>query len=287
MGTNALVAGQKIKNAKGFWGKVGAGALGIGSIAAGGVSAASKGLVGAAKGEKFGKNFTNSYSAAMTKRTNRADREELGINAFDVAKEKTLRAMHIANAAQTHESELKHLDEYIKAGSTAKSRAEGEVDKKLSTIKVDGTSLGARKQKVDVLKNMTLAQYRRSAPARSTATEDDFAQAIADADADFFKARKKAVGAYTEHADSLNGTFQSGGSSVDFTAAGFTNDTIVTTNVSKMERLNTEHSMGQTVDSNDIGGTVQRAENRQSEIRNSEDYSKAALIAQQAQKEKK
>lgn len=244
------------------------------SAAAGAVSGARRGLRSGLKGEKFGKAYTNSYGGAMKARTNRADRKELGINAFDVAKENVKKNMHIANSSQKYESELKHLDDYIGAGKAAKTRAESEVDKKLSSITVAGNNLGALKHKMDVLKNMDANSY--------TGGADQLAQDIANAEANFFKNRKKAVNAYTANADSLNGVF----GDVDLSSAGFTTDAIVYNNVSKMEQLNTDYNMGQPVNKADIGNSVQNAENRQSEIKGSREYRQSELISQQAQKEK-
>lgn len=51
-----------------------------GSALAGGFSAAGRGLVGAAKGEKFGKNFSNSYGAAMQAKMSRNDRIDDGVS---------------------------------------------------------------------------------------------------------------------------------------------------------------------------------------------------------------
>ena len=48
------------------------------SAAAGATSAAGRGLIGTIRGEKFGKNFSNSYSGAMKARHDRDDRGELG-----------------------------------------------------------------------------------------------------------------------------------------------------------------------------------------------------------------
>ena len=75
IGANALTGKQRFKDAKGFKGKTKALFGGLGSMVAGGVSATSRGLVGAAKGEKFGKNYSNSYSTAMKNKQTRADRK--------------------------------------------------------------------------------------------------------------------------------------------------------------------------------------------------------------------
>lgn len=282
-GTNALTGAQRFKNAEGAKGKALAALGGLGSMIAGGVSATSRGLVGVAKNEKFGKNFSNSYGGAMTARTNRADRRDLGVSAFDVWGENLKRNMHIDNEAQKFESELKHLDEYVSAGKEAKTRAEGEVDKKASSITINGKNLGALRDKYDILKN---TQIKRNDYATDQAYEDaldDLAKKTATANADYFKARKDAVNAYVKHADNLNGSF----GTVDFSQAGFTTDTIVSSNLSKMEQLNDDYKMGQSVRRGDIGKSIQNAEDRQTEIKGSREYRKSELISQQAQNEKR
>lgn len=52
----------------------------ISSAFAGGLSATGRGLVGAAKGEKMGKNFSNSYGAAMKAKQSRQDRIDDGVS---------------------------------------------------------------------------------------------------------------------------------------------------------------------------------------------------------------
>ena len=279
------VGGKAIKKAAigvGAGGLAGAAAFGTNLLArknpfsaiAGAVSGARRGIMSGLKGDKLGKAYASSYGGAMTARTNRADRKELGINAFDVAGENIKKKMHIANESQKYASELQHLDDYIGAGKAAKTRAESEVDKKLSSITVGGKNLGALKHKVDVLKNMDVNTYAGGA--------DQLAQDIANAESKYFKNRKKAVNAYMENADSLNGVF----GDVDLSSAGFTTDAIVSNNVSKMQQLNSDYDMNMNVNTADLGSSIQNAENRQAEIKGSRGYRQSELISQQAQKEK-
>ena len=284
---NGIAGAKAIKRtgiAAGAAGLAGAAAFGTNLIArkgnpfsaiAGAVSGARRGLMSGLKGEKFGKAYSSSYSGAMNARTNRADRKELGINAFNVAGENLKKKMHIANESQKYESELKHLDDYIGAGKAAKTRAESEVDKKLSSIDVGGQNLGALKNYVDVLKNTDTR-------GMSESQMKDHAKKIADAEADFFKNRKKAVNAYMEHSDSLSGVF----GDVDLSGAGFSSDAIVSNNVSKMQQLNSDYGMDMNVNTSDLGSSIQNAEDRQAEIKGSRKYRQSELISQQAQKEK-
>lgn len=77
--TNLATTGSRFKNAKGFWGKTGA----LFSSVGGAIGAGRRGIVGAFKGEKFGKNFTNSYSGAMKAKQDRAKRNQQSIGAFE------------------------------------------------------------------------------------------------------------------------------------------------------------------------------------------------------------
>lgn len=283
---NGMFGAKGIKKAgvaAGAAGLAGAAAFGTNLIArkgnpfsalAGAVSGARRGLTAGLKGDKFRKAYSSSYDGAMNARTNRADRKELGINAFNVAGENLKKKMHIANASQKYESELKHLDDYIGAGKAAKTRAESEIDKKLSNITVSGNNLGALKHKVDVLKGMDANTYAGGA--------DQLALDIANAESDFFKNRKKAVNAYMENSNSLSGLF----GDVDLSGAGFTSDAIVSNNVSKMQQLNSDYGMNMNVNTSDLGISIQNAEDRQAEIKGSRKYRQSELISQQAQKEK-
>ena len=53
-----------------------------------------------------------------------------------------------------------------------------------------------------------------------------------------------------------------------------------------MSQLNHDHNMGQSVNPEDIGDSIQRAEDATARIEGSREYRQAELIAQQAQKEK-
>lgn len=261
------------------------------SAVAGGFSATARGLKGAAKGEKFGKNFTNSYNGAMKARTNRADRKELGINAFDVAKENIKNAMHIANDAEINKAELTHLKDFSSAGKAAKSRAEGEVDKKAAMIEIDGENLGALRDAYEILKNTQINRVAGESDADYQTRVETHARLAAEANAKYFKARKKAVNAYVANANKLDeASISIAGSTVTGFDSAFTgvaaHDEIVVSNVGKMSQLNHDHNMGQSVNPEDIGDSIQRAEDATARIEGSREYRQAELIAQQAQKEK-
>ena len=261
------------------------------SAAAGALSATGRGLKGAIKGEKFGKNFTNSYNGAMKARANRADRKELDINAFDVAKENIRSVLHIPNSAQKNKAKVEHLNDYTTSGKAAKTRAEGEIDKKASMIEVDGDNLGALRDAYEILKNTQITRTAGESDAAYSARVEQHAQLAAEANAKYFKARKKAVNAYVNNANKLDeSTISINGSTVTGFDSAFTgaaaHDEIVVSNVGKMKQLNADFGMGQNVDATDIGATIQRAEDETSRIQGSKEYRQAELIAQQAQKEK-
>ena len=161
---NEALGGKKIVGfTKGLAGAglAGAAALGtnlfaarsLSSAVAGGLSASARGLRGALRGEKFGKNFSNAYSRAMQARVNRASREQLGISGLELAGENIRRHLSIPNEALKYKTELEHLKEFAEAGKAAKSRAESEIDKKANMIQVDGKNLAALRDKYEILNN--------------------------------------------------------------------------------------------------------------------------------------
>lgn len=297
------IGGKKITSfAKGAAGAglAGAAALGTNLIAnkgnifsavAGGVSASARGLRGALKGEKFGKNFSNSYSAAMKARTNRDSRQELGVNGFDVMSENIRRNMSIPNEALKYKMELEHLKEFTESGKAAKSRAEGEIDKKASMIEVDGKNLGALRDAYEILKNTQVQRNAGESDVDYQRRVQEHAKLAAEANAEYFKARKKVVNAYVENASNLaQSSISMNGSSITGFDSAFSgiasHDTIVSSNVQKMQQMNTDYNMGQTVNTSDIGATIQSADDKTASIQGSAEYRRATLIEQQAQREK-
>lgn len=261
----------------------------LSSAVAGGLSASARGLRGALRGEKFGKNFSNAYSRAMQARVNRASREQLGISGLELAGENIRRQLSIPNEALKYKSELEHLKEFAEAGKAAKSRAESEIDKKANMIQVDGKNLAALRDKYEILKNTQVQRKNGESDAKFQERVEEHARLAAEANAEYFKARKAAVNAYINNASSLSqssiniGNSQISGFNNAFKDA--TQDHIVSSNVHKMEQMNSDYDMGQSVNAADIGATVQRAEDRTAEIQGSSKYRRAQLIEQQAQRE--
>ena len=210
----------------------------LGSGIGGAGSAFARGTVGALKGQTFGQTYKGAYHGAMTARTNRDDRQELRIKPTDVWAENIRKSMHISNNSQKYESELKHLDDYVSAGTAAKQRAEGEIDKKADMIKYNGQSLGSLRDAYEMLKNAQpdikdsqnaismsdiAAQTTREAGETDQQFNDrvkgiwqkkvnehfqhsaeEMAKAASDAHSKYFKARKAITNAYIENGDNLD-----------------------------------------------------------------------------------
>ena len=95
------------------------------SALAGAASASSKGLVGGLKGEKFGKNFSNSYGAAMKNRQSRQDRhdDEVGWSEMMGARMRQKMGMHskadIVKSANDHLSKIQAANKNIQSQMSA------------------------------------------------------------------------------------------------------------------------------------------------------------------------
>ena len=131
LGANGLTTAQRLKNAKGFRGKAGALFGGIGSMVAGGTSALSRGLIGAGKGEKFGKNFSNSYSTAMKNKQSRADRKDDDVSWGEMMVSKAQQKTGIHTQGEKAKAKIDALSRMTKL----KDQANNIADKSDSTIK--------------------------------------------------------------------------------------------------------------------------------------------------------
>ena len=253
----------------------------LGSGLAGTSRALSKGAVGAAKGEKFGKNFTNSYGAANKGRQDRDDRQELGISAGEMMAHRARQAMGRTTKDKEYEAQIKRYDEAIKAGSDAKKKAESEVDKKAGMIDtgVAGMSLGALRDRVDVLKNTDSSTYAGGA--------DQLARDVSAANSTYFKERKAAVNTYID--SSYSGSLTS---VTDFNGAFSTNDTIVqqgvqqTIDATTKYNLKDAHNSSIAVNTANIGDSLEILEQGQGVYSRSDDYRKAQEVARQTVREK-
>lgn len=316
----------------------------LGSGFAGATSASLRGAVGALKGQKFGDVYKGAYNNSMIARVNRDDRNDLGIKPWEVWGERIRSSMHIPNSSQKDDSRLKHLDDFSAAGTAAKQRAEGEIDKKADAIKYNGTSLGALRDYYEQLKNSggpsrndSVEAIRNDIKSRISRekgqSESDYenkinsilssnqsliddhfkkaqmahAEATSKAHSEYFKARKAITNEYIKNSANLMGSdgsgnfvlnagtpnevriegFQSAFGTQDAAGNWSGSDTIVTSNIEKMTNINAAHDTGVSININDIGKTIQAADDARSSIRGSASYEKAQLIQQQAQKEKK
>lgn len=267
------------------------------SAIAGATSAAGRGLIGTIRGEKFGKNFSNSYSGAMKARHDRDDRRELGVNMLDVAEQRIKQTMNISTKNQIQDAQIKRYEEALTAGKNAKTRAEGEVDKKADSIMTAaGVSLGTLRDKAEALKNVDAQRYARDhSTTGHTMTLDEAAKEIAElssqANAAYFKARKAATNSYIYHAanGSLSTTTAFGG------AAGSVfseEDAIVRENVKQMQSATDKYNLTDTsgtrvvINTSDLSSSIQHLDDAKTSISASDEFRKAHLVADQTQKQK-
>jgi hypothetical protein len=272
----AAAFGSGLASGKGIGGK-------LTNAFGGAARAGSKGLVGAAKGEKFGKNFSNSYGAAIKANQDKADRKELGISSGDIRSQKARQALGMSTQDQEYESQIKRYEEAIKAGSAVKKRAEGEVDKKAGAIRSsvgDGAggfhSLGTLRDRVDVLKNTDANTYAGGEMA--------LAKAISEASSDYHGERKKAVNNYIS--SSAGGATNVIGTTGANVFAG-SHDKIAEQSFRQMDEANTKYGLGATVNPSNIGATLDTLETAQNEIQSSDSYRKAQVVAQQTKRQGK
>lgn len=272
------------------------------SALAGGLSATGRGLKGTIKGEKFGKNFSNSYSGAMTARQNRADRKELGVNAFDTMSQRLRQNMGMATKDQIQDSQIKRYDEATKALDAAKSRAEGEVDKKAdSIITATGQRLGALRDAHELWKNMNAKDYMAthgaawaSAHGGTAMTEADaiakISEEAAKANTEYFKARKAATNEYVER--SINGTLDAAAAFGGGSAFTIKTDVTVNSNVSKAESAVDSYDLKDingarvTINHSDIGAADQDLKDASIQIQSSDEYRRAHLVSEQTKRQK-
>ena len=265
---------------------------------AGAFSATGRGLINSRKGEGFGKNFSNSYGSAMKARNNRDDRRELGVSMADITRQRVRQAMNLGTTDQIQDAQMKRYDEAINAGKAAKSRAEGEIDKKADMIMTaTGETLGALRDRVEALKNINASDYARThrGPGGRPMTEDEAATEIARlssaANSAYFKARKAATNDYISNAaaGTLSTTTAFGG------AAGSvfdSEDVIVRTNVAQMESATAKYDLKDStgtnvsVNRNNLGNTIQTLEDAKTTITTSDEYRNAHLVAEQTKKQK-
>lgn len=109
------------------------------SALAGGASATRRGLKGAIKGEKFGKNFSNSYSGAMKARTSRADRKGDGVRWLEMQNSKLRQAVGMHTKGETVKSATDTAGKISSVYSSMMGAAEGN-DKARFTVEVNGES---------------------------------------------------------------------------------------------------------------------------------------------------
>ena len=98
------------------------------SALAGGISATSRGLINARKGEGFGKNFSNSYGSAMQARVNRKERHDLGIGYGDYLVNKAEQKLNIETPGQKLSRVNQNYRDFSSAMKASKSEAESLIE---------------------------------------------------------------------------------------------------------------------------------------------------------------
>lgn len=267
------------------------------SALAGGVSAGSRAIIGGLRGEKFGKNFSTSYSGAMKARQDRDSRNEVGVNAFDIAGQRLRQTMGITTKDQKMDAQVKRYNEATSSLDAAKSRAEGEVDKRADAIRTrsSGTqTLGALRDAHELWKNMNVHEYATSHGISEDAAVSEISQHAAEANTAYYKARKEATTEYVQR--SMSGTLN------DNTAFGNTSgsaifstssDVTVQSNVKKAESAVATYGLEDvngnkvSVNYSDIGGSSQTLKDASTRIQSDDKFRQAHVVAEQTQKQGK
>ena len=100
------------------------------SALAGGMSATSRGLINARKGEGFGKNFSNSYGSAMQARVNRKERHDLGIGYGEYLVNRAEQKLNMETPGQRLSRVNQNYRDFSSAMKASKSEAESLIEKK-------------------------------------------------------------------------------------------------------------------------------------------------------------
>lgn len=157
----------------------------IGSAIAGGVSATSRGLVGAAKGEKFGKNFSNSYGTAMKNKDSRNSRLDDDVGFWEMTGSKIQQTVGMKTRGQRDEAKISALEQITKLkdqATTIADKSDGRVKELLrqkeAIEKIDPKSLiGTNDSAGNLISDMTSAVKERANMIKAKDDELDRARA--------------------------------------------------------------------------------------------------------------
>lgn len=111
---------------------------------AGFTSAFSKGLAGGIKGEKFGKNFANSYGAAMKNKMSRADRIDDGVKWSEMMISKAQQNLGMHTEGERAKSVSDNIDAFQKAYDIIKNAAVGSDSASWTSSTTGKTYQGAK-----------------------------------------------------------------------------------------------------------------------------------------------
>lgn len=119
---------SRLENMKLAFG-AGSSLYGLGSIAAGGISAASRGAIGALKGEKFGQVYNNAYKGAIDARNSRQDRIDDNVGWGEMMDSKITHKLGGSTLNDIVKSANENLKKLNSNYSTMMAAAEGADDK--------------------------------------------------------------------------------------------------------------------------------------------------------------
>lgn len=102
---------------------------GVGSVAAGGISATGRGTLGAIKGEKFGQIYKGSYQGAINARKSRDDRRDSEVGWFEMMESRATHAIGGSTRADYVKSANDNVSKLQSAYKSMMAAAEGADDK--------------------------------------------------------------------------------------------------------------------------------------------------------------
>lgn len=163
LGTNTLNLPNRWRNAKGtgFLGHAAAVLSPVGGL----IGGTRRGLVGAARGEKFGQVFSNSYKGAMMARQDREARNLSGVGLGESLVSRAQQAMGVETRGMRLGRETQDLEEFSRATSGLKAETESMVQKRKADLKMTGYTFknedAGKKINKDV-KDMSVAEAERT-----------------------------------------------------------------------------------------------------------------------------
>lgn len=304
MGANMVSRFRQGMNEKGF-AKVWDMSLGtLASGVAGGLSATTRGTIGAFKGQKFSQTYQGAYRGALTARNNRNDRIESEITSLDIMGEKANQMLGMPTTAQRQDSSVKIYDEFVSSGEAAVSISENEIQKYANKIRLDNTT--AISQVDDSAANPYAAALRAAGINSSTfSTLGELREAMSDStrydatvraalNSEYERIKGQAESAYRDYATNGSVGLHRSREFSFIDAADINGQTAMAhiTNVNDIFSKNKNDDVfvknGITnVNGSNVKDVTKKVKYESTSIKNSGAYRRAHKIQQQAAKEKK